>query len=202
MAVEAVPTSDGIKLRNTKTKKLAGAVATKGKTASTPKKTGLSVSVADTIVAETSIIKLKVYGSRTTEIRAILKQMVETTPEQERQLTNAHRTFNMNPDIPNQFSQKHTEAFFARGRAKKRIYGKNPIPGYDAVIAQAKKLVWGDTRSQYRDEVWSDAKSVQRDTLVALLSYDLIGPRGFKREHFDSMLEPWESVFGKIKIKE
>ena len=204
MGLEKVKTAKGTKLRDSKTKKLAGSLPSKGKKAPTAKSVLASSNpVATTDTAEVPAKKVKKYGSRTKEITAVLKQMETLTPEQDQQLTRAYRTFNIDPEHRHLFSKKHSEAFEARSKAvrKAKKLGLDPLPGYNAVFAEAKKRVWGDTSSRFRDDVWSDSKSVQRDTLVALLAYDLIGPKVFTQAHFDSIVEPWESVFGKIKIK-
>ena len=204
MGLETVKTAKGTKLRDSKTKKLAGSLPSKGKKAPTAKSVSVSLNPVETAeVAEAPAKKVKKYGSRTKEITAVLNQMKTLTPEEDQALNQAYRTFNIDPAHRHLFSQKRTEAFNARAKAVKKAnkLGLDPLPGYDAVFAEAKASVWGDTSSRFRDDVWSDSKSVQRDTLVALLAYDLIGPKVFTKAHFESMLEPWESVFGKIKIK-
>lgn len=211
MGVETVKTANGVKLRDSKSKKLAGSVATKGKKAPTAKiaseskkakesKESKEVKDLATIPAK----KVKKYGSLTHEINAVLDQITHLTPEQEKGLTEAYQIFNIDPGTRHLFSKKHSEAIDARGKAIKKLKKAgivDPLPGYIAVINEAKARAWGETSSRFRDDVWSNSKSVQRDTLVALLSYDLVGSKVFTREHFDSMLEPWESVFGKFKIK-
>jgi len=48
-----------------------------------------------------------------------------------------------------------------------------------------------------REAVWA-----ARDAVLALVVRDLIGQHGFTQEHYDTLVEPWETVMGTVWTRE
>ncbi len=58
---------------------------------------------------------------------------------------------------------------------------------WDAWDARDARAAW----DAGREAVWA-----ARDAVLALVVRDLIGQHGFTQEHYDTLVEPWETVMG------
>ena len=155
-----------------------------------------------------------IYGPRTPQIKKILNQMQRITPEQAMDLSaegngrwetewnearNAASTVwrvNMARDHwrwvawNDLMAMKGDDCSAADEAGIAVCLAESGDGDEDAAI-----LDWLG-RPHYVEDAWGAAD----DAIFALISVDLISDGGFSRAHFNVLVKPWESVFGKIQI--
>ena len=85
-------------------------------------------------------------------------------------------------------------------RTRRKIMGHTAYKMAGTVLSGP---VWYAMTTAVQDEKWIEPQTtirdIVRDVVLAIVTKDLVGQHGYRQEHYDFLVWPWEQVMGRIE---